>query len=727
MANPFLKFAPAQGQADNPFQQFAPRAQPKTFDRDEDEALYRDLLAKEQQRRTQPSVPRSGYEYAPTAEEEAIKQVEEQRGREAEEAQFQKSRTPLERVKSTAAFVPSAVVRMVTRGEYGLGDVVESASPGRGKVLARKEAEFARANEWGLQKLNDVGTFTAGIPVLSTMGVPVRGIAATGAAIANKPLPQKFVKRALTRNERLADIDAFQGAGVRPFGPALTESGTAGVVKQLSDAPIVGASVRNRLEAALGETRDAGERIASGYGSARSYRDVGNVAGQGLERFKDTRVDRITGQTPDIELAGIVRAPARQTSLKTKGDALYERAWRDIPEDMAQGRSKTGQNRFLGGFSNTRALLQELAERNQSMYAKTRGGIDVDQRLSYPVRGGVVGQIVEDIIDGRWRGNLQSMRDVRSSFRRLASGIADTERNTLTLSDMKRIQSAMTTDMIDLLGRNADWYAANGQAATAAKVRQAIHKFRRADQFTRASAQRLEAIERLYGVQSAEQLGLSIFKDAMGGRKGGNFQRLAALRRSLKDDEWGDVSAGIIREMGRPIASARGAAEDLGFSVQSFTTNWNSMSKEGRNMLFKNAHTKELGTALDRFARVADRMANFEAMANTSRSATNALGIGGLLSIIAAGQQALMGSFEGAAAAGSAAGGMYAFGKFMTSPAYVRWLTRAAELSGNPGKLRALRVHARQLGRLAEREPDPQIQNLMQAIVSRLGDVATHQ
>src|SRR4030095_16746344 len=123
-----------------------------------------------------------------------------------------------------------------------------------------------------------------------------RGVSATGTALANRPLPQKAVARAVTRNERLADIEAFEGSGVRPFGPALTETGTAGVVKQLSDAPIVGIPVRNRLAQAIEETRDAGERIASQYGSARSFRDAGNVIEGGIERFRNSRTERIIGR-----------------------------------------------------------------------------------------------------------------------------------------------------------------------------------------------------------------------------------------------------------------------------------------------------------------------------------------------------------------------------------------------------------------------------------------------
>lgn len=744
MANPFAKFA-APGGGDNPFARFAPLAQPKTFEREEDEQLYRERLAAEQQARTKPMVPFYASEpggaernlaaerRALAPEEAAIDDVLQQRAKEAEQQEFDESRTPLKRAAGTASFVASIPVRTLTRGEYGAGDVAGLASKTVGEALAEEEAAFARANEGGLRAAQAVGEVMAGVPFLSTMG-PAGAVSTSLKTAAARPLPAKTVARAGVRNERLADIEAFEGAGVKPFGPALTEAGTAGVVKQLSDAPIVGAPVRNRLGEAIEETRDAGERIAGRYGDAKTYRDVGNVVERGLERFKDAKAgdlgEEAAARLTDDQLAAAARTPARETSIKTKQDALYERAWRGIPADMQKGRSKKDADRFMSGFGATRALLQDLAERNQRMFAKTRDGEPVAPRLAYPIRGGVAGQIVEDIIDGRWRGNLQSMRDVRSNFRRLASGMADTEKNTLQFSDHRRLQSAMTQDMIALLERNAEHYASKGKAPqTAARIRKAIHDFRRADQFTRASAGRLESIEKLYGAQSAEQLALNIVKDAMGGRKGGNLSRLAALRRSLKDDEWGDVASGVIRELGRPVASARGAAEEAGFSVQSFATRWNEMSKEGRNVLFNRAGEQgvELRQALDKFVRVADRMANFEAMANTSRSGTNVIGVTGLSSLFASAAAAGMGNLQPLLGVGATAGGTYAFGKFMTSPTYVRWLTRAVELSGDPGKLRALRSHSRELARLAAKESDRPVQEMMTALAQSVDQAASAQ
>jgi hypothetical protein len=875
----------------DPFANAAPayiQPRDRVFERPEDESLYRQTLARIRAAATntqRPQLPMAGEQPVDNSEAGMLRRAQdfviEQRGKEAEEKAFEESRTPVQRVGDMALFMPELAVRTATGGSRGLADIADWAGgPQAGQMVRDTQGNFARANETELEVLKRLGDTTLGIPALSTLGAPLEATAGAALAAARTPravLPAeiKSAARGALTDARLEDLAAFERSGVKPFGPAFTETGTAGAVKQLSEAPIVGQPVRNALGRAIEETRDAGERVAEQYGGARTYReageaarggvlrgveetrdavaglpgtgtarsfrDAGNTAEEGLRRFSDARsaetIDTTARELSDVQLGNVVRRPARETSVRTKQDALYERAWRGIPEDMQRGRARTDTSRFLGGFTRTQELLKELSARNSRLYSTTREGEAVNPALSYPVRGGIAGRIVEDIIDGRWRGNLQSMRDVRSSFRRIASGVGDTEANTLQLSDYRRIQSAMTQDMIGLLQRNMEHYAGKGQPVTAARVQRAIHDFRRADQFTRASAQRMEALEKLYGATSPEalargiladaqgagrgntgrltalrrslsdddwndvaggilgemgrpaptargiiqeagfslnnfvdnlsklsrpgrealfghnpelarslgalegeirtgagplerlygtlapeQIGLEIVKDAQGGTKGGNFARLVSLRRRLNDQEWGNVASAALREMGRPVASARGQTQEAGFSVNSAITRWQAMSPEGRRLLF--GDTGGRAQSLADFVRVADRMANFEALANTSRSATNGLGLAGLASIFGAAAQLLMGHPGAAVGTASVGAGMYGFGKFLSSPAYVRWLTRAVRISRDPRAAFTLRDHARELARLAARESDPATEAVARALIVAAGNTS---
>jgi hypothetical protein len=158
MANPFAQFAqPSTGPAaspgpGNPFARFAPLAQPRTFDRDEDEALYREELAKETERRTQVRPPeglekrdeygQTIYDHSP--EEAAILAVQQHRGKEGEQKEFDASRTPVKRVLDASTFALSAPVRILSRGQYGLGDVAGLVCSDAKRIYDQSEADFAR-------------------------------------------------------------------------------------------------------------------------------------------------------------------------------------------------------------------------------------------------------------------------------------------------------------------------------------------------------------------------------------------------------------------------------------------------------------------------------------------------------------------------------------------------------------------------------------------------------
>jgi hypothetical protein len=806
-------------------------------------------------------------------------EVTRQRLDEAEKATFEASRTPARRALDTLAFAAEIPFRTVTGGRAGYADALRGL--GLNEAAGKQEAElgsFARAHEGLIEIADKVGAMPPGIPMLSTMAAPLK--ATTGAALAMRygiskvGAEAKSAARAATTDARLADLGAFERANVRPFGPAFTETGTAGTVKQLSEAPIVGQPVRNALGEAVEGARDAGLRVADQYGDAATYRDAGGViqgavrrnveeagaraseiatsagdarsmrqggqsAEAGLERFKNERTLDRAATMSDAELSDVAATPARETGVKSKQDALYERAWRGLPEDMRDGRSRPGFTRFMSGLTNMRAVLNEITERNMSMIRQTRmeNGRRIqlppeERRVAYPIRGGLAGQMVQDIIETTSTRSLQDTRNMRSDFRRLASGVSDTEKNTLTLSDMRRVQSAATQDMIDLLQNNANHYRQRGDLATAARIERSIHDFRRADQFTRASAARLETLEKLYGATSseglaksvlqdaqggnaarltalqrsipredwgdvasgvisemgrpaatargvtqeagfsgnafidnaaklspegvsalfghdpalksafqgfvgqlrrstgplerlygnrgAEDIALEVIKDANGGRKGGNLARLAQLKGNMTPEEWGDVASAALREMGKPVASARGTAQEAGFSVQSAFTRWQTMSPEGRAMLFGTEGARV--QSLNDFIRVADRLANFEAFANTSRSATGVVGMTGLASIFTSATSLMMGNVAPAFMAGSVGGGMYGFAKFISSPAYVRWLTRTVELSRDPRWALTLRDHARALAELATKEADPQVE-----LAARVLAIATAQ
>jgi hypothetical protein len=545
--------------------------------------------------------------------------------------------------------------------------------------------------------------------------VPQR-VAPTGAALATE-----------RAGEAVQDAAAFDNLGVRKFGPAFNQGPVASVAKQLTETPLVGAPLKNALDDALRDTAQAAEGVASRYGSATTPETAGAAIRGGIERYKDARPADIieqaeaarrspppgvpqvaprTGGAPPIPPMGpsagvqaqrseIIRAPARETSLKTKQAALYEQAWSRIPEEMQQGRSVEGEARVLGGMPETRALLSEIHTRNLRTINKSAPGAAA---AAMPVAtSGFVGRMVSAVMTPNWRAALQSMRDIRSNFRRMSSQIADSEANTMRLSDIDRVESAITRDMIALLSRNVEHYRATQQHDVARNMERAIVEFRRADKFTRAAMTRMEALEKLFNAPSSEALYRNVTNSALSKGRG-DLDKLRALRKTLRGEEMNDVAAAVIRQLGEPTGAARGVTQELGFSVQSFMTKWQNMTPEARALLFGGEHAG----ALDDLVRVASRMANVEALANTSRSGTNALNLTGLL-----GAGGMLASGQFMSALGVAGTGLGA-SLLLSRPAYARWAVDYARLRA--AALRApvtsttphLVAHINRLGQLAK-------------------------
>lgn len=579
--------------------------------------------------------------------------------------------------------------------------------PVDGKLKAfKRDADWDESGLTSLSRLVTQGLATG----------PVTGVA--------RQVPGQAASRtsslvALRKAEDAAsDLQAFRDLDVRPFGPAFSQGPVASVAKQLSETPFVGAPVRNALEASYTDARGALQGIANRFGTSSTADEAGQVAQQALERYKDARPTEIveraaTGYTPE-QISQILAAPARETSLKTKQAALYERAWSYIPEPMRQGRAVQGQPRVVGDLPSARGVLQEIQGRNARMVV---GGIDGDNaaRAAPIASGGMLGAMVEAIMNPRYRASLQTMRDMRSDFRRLASGMADTEKNTLRLSDIERVQSAITRDMIGLLERNQAAYAAAGDARTADNMRRAITSFRRADQFTRLSMERMETIEKLFNANNATELYKNITNAALGGTRG-DVNKLRVLRKTLQRPEMDEIASYTLRQMGQPVSSARGMVQEVGFSPSSFMTRLNAMEPEARNLIFGHAHTQ----ALNNLGRVVNRIANVEALTNTSRSATNALN---LSAVIGAGGLAYNREWEKAL---GVAGTGLALAVLFSRPAYAAWATAYATQ-----RARALQMPtqgrvalASQINKLAEMaKVDPQLLPVYRAIASENGIV----
>jgi hypothetical protein len=600
-------------------------------------------------------------------------------------------RGALERVLDTLSFAGSAPVRMFTQGKHGLGDLVGAVAPKTGESINEAESDFVSANREYLEPLAKAGEGLAFMPPATTM--PVTRVPRTPPTRQPPKLPpekvadaipkanelgfqapsQKFARPTndalIARQELKAD---FEGSGVTPFGPAFAGRGLQAYAKTAGEQPFVGGPIYNAARNTFSQAQDEASKLANRYGPATNLEEVGRTVDAGIERFKDARVVRIDDNTPDNVLSAIAANPTSRTSLKTKQDALYERAWRKLPEQFRGGRAEKEKSRFMSRMSNTRNYVRQIATEARKLTGDAKNG-SFDRTNPTNIASGQLGRMLDNIASPNSTMALQTLRNARSEVRRLASGMANTEKNTLSKSQLVGIQRAITDDMVEVLERNAAQYAKDGDTATAANIRRSIQEFRQADQFTAGSMKRLEAIEKLFRAKTPEQLSDRI-RAAARGRGKGDIEMLRTLRKTLTPEEMDDVAAGVLRTMGEPTGSnARGVTGELGFSVSTFTTNWRNMTPEARQTLFSSRATPGLHADLDRLTRVLQALADYESVANTSRTTTNAIS-GAIVGGSALGAMSMpvttMSTLLGARLMSSA----------MTSQAFVRWMTRAAEL-----------------------------------------------
>lgn len=442
----------------------------------------------------------------------------------------------------------------------------------------------------------------------------------------------------------------------------------------------------------------------------------------GNEITEVRQAQRFPRQAPDQWRRDIIAAPSRETSRKTKAEALYDEAWNHIPPEMQIGRSREGDSRFLGGLGNTANELDKIIDRNLGMMNRTRaegdGTVEVTRagqevapvgrqvsvrggkipEAALPALGGQLGRILRDIAGRSWRGTLQDMRELRSALRRLSSGMQDTEKNTLSKSDVERLRAAVSRDMQYTLERNAKTYAANGQRQTAVRILRSAQLFKRADDFYRLSQARLDVIEKLFSAKSPEAVYKNVAQAAQ--IKGGDLAKLRALAKVLRSDERAEFASGVLSQLGRPIASARGFSQEIGFSVTSWLTNWNKMSPEAKRLIFGDQHA----LALDKLARVARRLADVEAQVNSSRSGTHLTNIAGIASAGTALATGNILPILGPALSG------YTASLLLSRPAYATWATRYAvlrahALSGPRAAIRPLHEQIHRLAIMAEADP----------------------
>ncbi len=385
--------------------------------------------------------------------------------------------------------------------------------------------------------------------------------------------------------------------------------------ERLLDVQPGGAGVMNAARQRLtGQLESAVENVADTFGPETSFRGMGEAAQAGVKNWRG------------------------------RFDALTEKLYNAIP-------IKAETNASLG---NTIGALDELT--NKITSNPKLAGMLTDKRLVGYLEAlkGKVSQVPTGVVDMNGNpitrevveGGSLSWNDLKQLRSRIGEEIGDQILGEGTLkSDLRRLYGALSQDM---------------EATAQAQGTAAFRAFKTANDTYKAGQEKLERVWTSLlgkdGERTPEAAAGFIQRITKEGKGSGDLAQIAELRRTLKPDEWGQVSNGLIRLMGQPANSA-----GREFSPQTFTRVYADMSAEAKNLLFGGSN-KALRQNLDEFAQVVERIAKNDSTRNTSNTA---MGIAGMTGFGLGGAPGVLGQ------------AMFSYGaaKLWTSPQFVRWAT----------------------------------------------------
>jgi len=175
------------------------------------------------------------------------------------------------------------------------------------------------------------------------------------------------------------------------------------------------------------------------------------------------------------------------------------------------------------------------------------------------------------------------------------------------------------------------------------------------------------ALKRLLAPDASGEATYALLVRKAGEKAGADAKQLLSIRRSIPDDDWNDVAASVIRQLGKPTA---GAADPLGegFSVSTYLTTYERLSDAGKDVIFGGAGREALCKEMDTLANVVAAQKRVLRLGNPSGTGRV---VGTAFVFSALGASAAVGNLPTTAAA---VGASYLGARAMMSPRFVRWL-----------------------------------------------------
>lgn len=466
----------------------------------------------------------------------------------------------------------------------------------------------------------------------SLMGAAIGGTA--GAALGS--VAQRFAARNAAKVAVPSESAQAYSQGQK-FGLDLSLGDAGGrgakMVERTLDTQPAAANAMNANRARLGaQLQTAVDDVAGGFGPTTSFREMGAAAQAGVKNWR-ARFDTATEKAYNA----IKVHPQAPADLTNTVGALEELT------------NKITSNPKLGEMLTDKRLVGYLEALRGKVSKVSTGVLDAQGN-----------PITREITEG---GSL-SWNDLKQLRSRIGEEIGDQILGEGTLkSDLRHLYGSLSDDM----------------RATAEKQGPAaLRSFDRANTLYREGQERLERVWTSLlgkdGERTPEAAASFIQRMTRDGKSTSDIAQLAELRRTLKPDEWAQVSNGLIRLMGQV-----GNAESRSFTPSTFVTSFDNLAPEAKNVLFGGAG-KPLRQNLEEFTDVVRRIAANDGTRNVSGTA---YGVGALVSQGAGAGVGMsiagpyLGPILGIAASHGAA---YNMANLWTNPQFVRWATGYAKM-----------------------------------------------
>jgi len=501
------------------------------------------------------------------------------------------------------------------------------------------------------------------------------GSLAAGAPAGLTGLSKMALRGGETGQQRILDnLANFEAAGSTPTVGQATESGAARLLESFLSKMPGSAGIMAKKAQAQGE--QIGQKMA-GYADSLAPNTDPTEAGAAI-------IKGISGE------GGFVDRFKQQTK------ALYDAVDQHMPGDTAVPLPATQNllSKLTTPIKGAEATSGVLANQKLEQIAKAIGSDTQNSQLAGLGDQALPPGSVTFGPDGKpqlGQGGTMPYQAIKALRTKVGDMIADAGLvSDVPRAQLKQLYGSLSEDMRNgLKNVSPEAFAANNIAEKA----------------YRAGIDHIDAVETVIGKAGGPE---KVFNAALSGTRDG-ATTLNSVMSALKPEQQDIVTSAVVRRMGMAKPGMQNDTGDV-FSTQSFLTNWNTLSPQAKEVLFKN--DSEIRNNLDKIAAVTNNLKEGSKVFQNSSGTTPAAALVGLGSAV--GGAIVHPATAPLILAGLGSTNLAA--RLMTNADFVRWLARNATVPVGvlPGQIGYL-------GALGAKKNDPDLTDAAQTLGSQLG------